>query len=380
MPPHSRCVSGRLKGTTAMPRRPYRRTRTFTPSEPSWSRDGFGVRVEIAGHLVRLDELRARPQRYARWFAAARRHPGHATCRCTREGERLVIRQVAGVDHLARWPRTRDNHRPGCPFFTVDSRHASADAAARAAITVTEHGTRIAVGYAFTTTEDLGDAEDDSGDDEPTGLLGGARPHTATVTGLGLLHWLFEASGLNTWPPTDAPGSQRPRRGWADVHAALVEVLAGLRLGAHPAPRLAYVVAPYRPGRPEPARDARLAEFLRPLEHLEQVTIRGGPRRGHTRTLRHRRLLCGELKDLTDTKHGHKLTLHHFPRPIFSPDDLATDLARRHPPRSRPAGAPPPGGSYSPWSRPPHAATCAWSTPRCCSPAPTTSRWTPATS
>ncbi|MFC5066374.1 DUF1173 family protein, partial [Actinomycetospora atypica] len=72
-------------------------------------------------------------------------------------------------------------------------------------------------------------------------------------------------------------------------------------------------------------------EFLRPLEHPEQITIRGGPRRGQTRILRHRRLLCGELKALAETEHGHKLTLRHFPRPIFLSDDLAADLSRRFP-------------------------------------------------
>lgn len=315
-----------------MPRRPHRPT--GPPSPPSRSPDGTAVRVELAGHVVRLNELRARPQRYARWFAAARRHPGHATCRCTRDGERLVIREIAGVFHLARWPRTRDNHRPGCPFFTIESRHASTRAAPRAAITATDHGTRITVGYAFTTADPSDGSTVKDHEDNHRGLVGGTREHTATVTGLGLLHWLFEASGLNTWPPGETRGTRRtepPRRDWADVHTALVQVLAGLRLGEHPAPRLAYVVAPYRPGRADPARDARIAEFLRPLEHPEQVTIRGGPHRGQTRTLRHRRLLCGEVKALAETERGHKLTLRHFPRPIFLSDDLVADLSRRFP-------------------------------------------------
>lgn len=264
-----------------MPRRPHRPT--GAPKAPSRSPDDAGVRVELAGHVVRLNELRARPQRYARWFAAARRHPGHATCRCTRDGERLVIREIAGTYHLARWPRTRDNHRPGCPFFTIESRHASTRSAARAAITATDHGTRITVGYAFITADPTDGSTVDDHEDNHRGLVVGTRAHTATVTGLGLLHWLFEASGLNTWPPSETRGTRRAepsRRDWADVHTALVQVLAELRLGEHPAPRLAYVVAPYRPGRPDPARDARIAEFLRPLEHPEQVTIRGGPRRG----------------------------------------------------------------------------------------------------
>lgn len=309
---------------------------------------GAEVRVELAGHTARLGALRAHPERYASWFAAARRRPGHGICRCTRSGERLVIREIAGVFHLARWPRSGDNHRPGCPFFTADSRHSGAHTGpTRAAITVSAHGTRIAVDYAFSTA-----LPDPSGDDLPpqtleAELLGGARPQTATMTGLGLLHWLWETSGLNTWPPTADPDtpdppasardrrgerSARPRRSWRDVHDALQAVLGALRLGDHPAPSLAYVVAPYRPGVPDPARDARLTQFLRPLEHPEQVVIRGGPRRGHTRTLRHRRLLLAELKhDPAAAEHGQRLALRHFPRPVFLTAELGAHLTRRFP-------------------------------------------------
>ena len=339
-----------------MPRRAHhdRRRPTAATIEAPTPLAGRDVRVELAGHSVRLAELRARPQRYARWFAQARRDPGHARCRCRAAGERLVIRELAGTYHLARWPQTKDNHHPACPFFSTDSAHSAAaaagDGAHRDAITVSEHGIRIAVGYAFSTV--LSDTDLDEHDEacavEVAELLGGARPTTATITGLGLLQWLWESAGLNTWPPaTDGGGEEedadhaaddsarrrrpQPRREWVGVHAALVAVLAGLRLGDQPAPALCHVVAPYRPGRPDPAREARLAEFLRPLEQPEYIRIPGGPRRGQTRQVRHRRLLLGELKDLTATEHGHKLTLRHFPRPVFLTGEQHRHLTRRFP-------------------------------------------------
>lgn len=304
-------------------RRSPRTPQIEAPAPPQ----GLDVRIELAGHTVRLEELRAHPERYARWFTQARRSPGHARCLCGRGGERLVIREIAGRYHLARWPNTaRDNHHPGCPFFVAtESRH-SAARSARAAITVTESGTRLAVDYTFTIA--LPGTDDDPAPevDEVAELTTGARPQTATVTGLGLLHWLWETAGLNTWRP-----GLLLRRGWAEVHAALAPALAGLRLGDDPAPRLCHVVAPYHPDRPDPAREARLAEFLRPLEHPEHTVIRGGPRRGQTRQLRHRRLLLGELKDLTATAHGHKLALRHFPRPVFLTGEQRRHLTGRFP-------------------------------------------------
>lgn len=315
------------------PARPARRRPTVHHLEgpvPTYGRD---VRVELAGHTVRLAELRARPERYARWFAEARRRPGHARCRCSDTGERLVIREIAGRFHVARWPSTADNHQPSCPFFAATESAHSGAAAHRDAITVTEHGTRIAVDYAFTAAlpDDARDTDDGAAGEtagppeEVADLVAGARPSTATVTGLGLLHWVYEAAALNAWHPGLC------RRGWADVYPDLVMAVAGLQLGEHPAPSLCHVIAPYHPQRPDPAREARLATFLRPLEHPEHTVIRGGPRRGRTRLIRHRRLLLGELKDLTPTEHGHQLLLRHFPRPVFLTGEQRQHLTRRFP-------------------------------------------------
>lgn len=205
------------------PARPARRRPTVHHLEgpvPTYGRD---VRVELAGHTVRLAELRARPERYARWFAEARRRPGHARCRCSDTGERLVIREIAGRFHVARWPSTADNHQPSCPFFAATESAHSGAAAHRDAITVTEHGTRIAVDYAFTAAlpDDARDTDDGAAGEtagppeEVADLVAGARPSTATVTNLGLLHWLYEAAA----PAAGQVRLGRARhRGWGSPH------------------------------------------------------------------------------------------------------------------------------------------------------------------
>ena len=229
------------------PRHDRRRPRTAQIEVPA-PPEGRDVRVELAGHTVRLEELRARPERYARWFAQARRSPGYARCRCSDRGERLVIREVAGRFHLARWPSTR-GHSPRCPFFSaVDSADSGAAAAHRAAITVTEHGTRIAVDYAFTAAlpHDDNEALPDEVADPVPELVGGARPSTATMTGLALLHWLWEAASLNCWDPA----LLRRRRLGRCPHRA------GRRAGraASRCPPGAVAVPRRRPLPPRPAR------------------------------------------------------------------------------------------------------------------------------
>lgn len=315
-----------------MPRRSSHPDRRRSPSDAvdeSAPLGGRDVRVELAGHVVRLAELRSRPERYEHWFRQARRHPGHARCLCGRGGQRLVIRQVAGRFHLARWPETANGHVPGCPFFPTDSRYSAAGSHARDAITISPEGTRIAVAVSFSSTvvhpQDADRPGDpDAEDAAAPALLGQHGLSGSTLSQLGLLHYLWERAGLTTWRPG-------PRRRWADCHAALALALGELRLGELAAPRLLHVVAPYRPGEHDPARAARLAGFLRPLEHPDRVRIRGGPRRGATRHLLHRRLLLGELKDLTATDRGHQLRLRHFPRPVFLSDAEHEHLTRTYP-------------------------------------------------
>ena len=319
---------------------------------------GNDVRVELAGHVLPLAELRARPERYRTWFAAARRSPGFARCLCTRGGQRLVIRELTSF-HLARWPDTADEHIPGCPFFSAASVHSGAGAH-RDAIQVTANGTRIAVDVAFTSA--IADPRADTPPDDYTledtpvaGLLDGARQNAATITLGGLVQWLWETAGLNVAPPPATDSAPPARRSWGDCWGRLVPVVAALRLTDQPAAQLLHVVAPYRPPTRTPeqgrgpeegagdeageqvaralaaARDARLTSFLRPLEHPETVAIRGGPRRGRARHLRHRRLVLGELKDLTASPHGHKLALRHFPRPLFLTTEQHTHLTGRFP-------------------------------------------------
>ena len=335
-----------------MPRRPRhdrRRptTATIEAPTPTGARD---VRVELAGHSVRLAELRARPQRYARWFAQARRDPGHARCRCSRR--RRAPGHPRARQHLPLSALASDKRQPPSRMPLLLHR-LRPERRRRRSPPRRDHGLRARHPHrgrlrlqhrphrnATLTRTTAAWAR------WPSCSAGPARA-TATVTGLGLLHWLCESARLNTWPPDDGAGADaariagdsdgahrrrpQPRREWAEVHTALVAVLAGLRLGDQPAPALCHVVAPYRPGGPtRPARPGS-PEFLRPLEHPEYIRIRGGPRRGQTRQVRHRRLLLGELKDLTATEHGHKLTLRHFPRPVFLTGEQHRHLTRRFP-------------------------------------------------
>ena len=286
-----------------------------------WIRD---VRVELAGHVVRLADLSANPERHELWFRQARRRPGHARCLCCHDEPRLVIRELGARFHLARWPETAEAHVPDCPFAT---RFRPARGSSRSAITVTAMGTRIAMSAPVADPTYPRDARDQRDAQHLSVAAESCRSHplwTGTVSLLGLLHHLWAAAGLNDW-------HHRSRRRWHDCHASLTHAIADLRLGRVPAPRLLHVVAPYRPTEHDPARDTRLASFLRPLEQPERLRIRGGPRRGRRRHVPRRRLLLSELKNLSPTQHGYKLQLRHFPRPLFLTAGEQDRLIRTYP-------------------------------------------------
>ena len=269
------------------------------------------ARVDLAGHVLPLAELRAHPERYRRWFAAAAAAPGYAVCLCTRPGQRLVIRELAAEYHLARWPDSAGDHAGSCFFRSTPSNTGAPTR--RDPFSVTATGTRVTV-------------------DTPLSPAPGAlAPGTLTLD--ELLQRLWKAADLTV----DAP----PRR-WEDCATALTSLVAGLRLGPDPAPNWLHVIAAYRqPSRATDddgadrahaaARESRLATFLRPLEHPTTATIRGGPLRGRTRHLLHRRLLLGELRDLTPAPHGHMLALRHFARPVHLTRDLHTRLTHTSP-------------------------------------------------
>lgn len=263
--------------------------------------------IELAGQRVRLADVRAHPYRYGRLLADARATRS-AVCLCRPARLRLVTRcGLGGRHHVACWPHEGPNHAPGCAFF-----HLQPDLSGRAgytssAIHESADGTSIRFHAPLVTRS------------AQRGLAGEAAATQAghqrrSVGLLGILHYLWEVSGLNGWPGA----MRRPQRSWPAVVSALREHLAVCTINGHPATDVVYVVPPYHP----PTSAQALQRFDAFLERLR--TDAPEMRRG---------LLIAEVKAISPAAHGvrYQLAQQSRSRQLFLSNALDTSVRAAFP-------------------------------------------------
>jgi hypothetical protein len=233
--------------------------------------------IELAGQRVRLSDVRAHPYRYGRLLTDARATHS-AVCLCRPSRLRLVTRcGLGGRHHVACWPHEGPHHAPGCAFFHLESDLSGRAGYTGAAIAESPAGTAIR----FRAPLPSGSTRDSqTGQSPPTHSSSRQR---RSVGPLGMLHYLWDVSGLSGWP-----GSARsPRRSWAAVAAALGEQLELCTINGKPAVDVVYVVPAYRP-----------STSARALDHFDAFLSRlsaADPPRG---------LLLAEVKEISPTAHG----------------------------------------------------------------------------
>lgn len=261
--------------------------------------------VELDGQRVPLAKIRSTPDRFIKLLSAARTHK-QALCLCRTPALRLVTRcsRTTGRHHLAVWPGQGSLHDPECAFHRLDpelSGQGSYDSAA-----IRDLGDGVAIRFAAPLVSK-------SGEDRPQPIDSQSCPGLGrrSVGLLGLLHWLWDESGLSAWSPRSRT------RNWAAVSAAVTEQLAGTTISRQPAESVLHVVPPYN----AETADANLAEFDEWLASL----------RTNTKQIR-RGFVLGEIKAVRESKYGVRYQLAHQnpARGIFVSERLDALLRRRH--------------------------------------------------
>lgn len=263
--------------------------------------------IELAGQRVRLSDVRAHPYRYGRLLADARA-TRTAVCLCRPARLRLVTRcGLGGRYHVACWPHDGPAHAPGCAFFHLQPDLSGRAAYTSSAIQESPSGTSIRFHAALVTRADRGG----EGRESQTTHAGHPR---RSVGLLGILHYLWEASGLNGWSGS-ARGAQRS---WPVVVAALREHLAVCTINGQPAADVIYVVPPYHP----PTSAQALHRFDAFLEGL--ATDAAQTRRG---------LLLAEVKAINPAPHGvrYQLAQQSRSRQVFMSNFVDTRIRAAFP-------------------------------------------------
>jgi hypothetical protein len=259
------------------------------------------VRVRLGETVVALDALRAHPDRFVRLYERVRATGGHVECLCTNPPEKLVIRARSGRFHVACWPGSRDRHTAHCHFHQLPA-HLSGQSGHDGGISEDIDGVQIRLAVPLTLHNQTAAQPPVA----PVPVAAGATGGAGRVTLLGLLHWLWERSQLNTWPG----GAQRRR--WADCVTRLTAAVDEVELDGSPLTRVLRVVPPYT------------AEHAAIFDRFTARLGRHGP------AVRHG-LLLGEIKMLETSTYGWRLKLRHLATPAYLDDRLMHRLDRSYP-------------------------------------------------
>ncbi|WP_159080764.1 DUF1173 family protein [Nocardia suismassiliense] len=236
--------------------------------------------VQLDGRAVPYDEVRDDPDG-SEWLLSRAWADKSARCLCQRPSPLpLVTRCRSGRYSLACWPRTGARHDPRCAFHRLDPELTGQTAYQLSAIRPTDDGGAL-IKFAGPLTSTLAEATDEPITRSTNPALG-----RSSIGPTGLLHYLWEESGLTTWHPGNHG------RTWALVTAMLRDHIAGCTINGQPGSDVLYVVPPYTRG-----TDNTIA-FDTWLGTLNS-----------TPTHKRRGFVLGVLERTTQTTYGHRYQL-----------------------------------------------------------------------
>lgn len=173
-------------------------------------------------------EFQTQEQHAAAWKRVLLMSHGKAEVRCCCLGpgtKRLSIHSRANSDrfHLARFPETGSEHSEDCLFYGVDPSMSGLGSYRRGVVQELDDGAvKIKLKVGLQQRAALAPEESD-GSAKPETKVPTSRPRSgqASMTLLGLLHFLWTQAGMNTW----APGMEG-KRNLGVVHHHLLHVAA----------------------------------------------------------------------------------------------------------------------------------------------------------
>lgn len=251
--------------------------------------------VLIAGVVIDGYRIRHQPSAFQPLLEKARRTHGHAICLCRSPHLKLQLRERAGRIHLAAWPEQGNHHSVTCPFYSEREQYTSVSQG----IASTDDG-RTDIQYVRPLSYN--------------GLAPTAErpraPHqdNSPVRLWGLLHHLWESTGLNRWMPGW-------RRDWGFVRNAIDRTARHTWINEQELSQLLYIPRPFAPVAKQ-SIEAQWQAFVGPLQahHRGSAEVRCG-------------FMLGVVRTLEPHAKGFLLRLAHHGYPILLPSALSTNLA-----------------------------------------------------
>lgn len=268
------------------------------------------MEIQVASYRHDCARALANIDLIATALVAAKAAPGHALCLCTAPARKLVIRTLGRRHFLAVWPHDGHNHHYACPFHRDEDLASKNNAGTEPAVKETTEGFDIATDFPL--ERELGHEKAPGSDRirSPAGT-GPNRVTRSRMGLLGILQHLWIEARLNQWGATW-------KRDWWRVTQELLPVMEQGSLGRRPMTEWLYLVPEFKASRKE-AIEAAWQAFRSRLGPNEAA---GGVRHG---------LLLGEAKHFETSAYGYKLSVRHFPAPLFLSAALRDKLATSYP-------------------------------------------------
>lgn len=224
-------------------------------------------------------------------------------CMCGPKGVPMYIAKIAGKFVVKRMPNTGDQHAPGCDSYEPPAELSGLGQVLGTAIDENVDDGMTALKLGFSLTKGATRAAPTPSSTEADSV----KTDGNKLTLRGTLHYLWEQAGFNRWTP-----GMEGKRPWYVIRKYLLRAAAYKRAKGHDLLELLYVPEPFK---------ADDKEAIAQRRHVQFSKIAGAQKAG-----RRLNLVIGEVKEITQSRYGHKVMFRHAPDCAFMVNE---DLHRR---------------------------------------------------
>jgi Protein of unknown function (DUF1173) len=260
----------------------------------------------VNGVSIPAIDVRHDPGRYQELLRDAKRTHGHALCQCAATALKLVIRERAGRLFLAAWPDQAASHSLGCAFYS-DTLTSTRSKYTPTAVQSDDHGHTLGLHHPFERV--VGSVEAGrTGQEQKREGSNTARALPREKLHLwGVLHYLWDESGLNRWHPSW-------QRDWGFARHVLRRVAQSTMVNGEELLSNLYIPPVWREGERESIRH-HWAHFVQPLQqhHRRSPTVKN-------------RLILGVVKSLDVSEFGFVLHFKHHAEAMYIPTNVAETM------------------------------------------------------
>lgn len=228
-------------------------------------------------------------------------------CMCRRPGIEMYVAKVDGKYVIKRMPNSGSSHAPACDSYEPPPELSGLGQVMGTAIQENPDEGTTALRFDFSLSKGASRSAPAPSDRESDSV----KTDGNKLTLRGTLHYLWEEAGFNRWAPTMAG-----KRSWNVIRKYLLEAAAEKTVKGARLADILYIPEPFYPEKKQDIAQRRMGRMMR-IAAQEKGT-------------RRLMLVIGEVKEVAQSRYGHKIVLKHLPDFHFMMnDDIHKRLRKR---------------------------------------------------